>query len=246
MGGILLRNHNHKKIINHSEIWFSHICKYTRRDQLSLLHSAHQANIKIDGYHLDIRKSKYHNWPIESKKRNRQLKDIEFDLISHKFAQKNEKLIFQLELEKEDLNKLFPRLKLIKTIIFNVKSFVKYLLRKIINFLFNKNDIPLFGICRGMQMMALYLGSNLKKVEGHVKKRHKLKGEIDFEVNSFHNFGIKKNNLSKKFVKIAFDKEKNIEMFVSKKHKIIGVMWHPEREDNKKILTDLIKKLTKK
>ena len=35
-------------------------------------------------------------------------------------------------------------------------------------------------------------------------------------------------------------------MFVSKKHKIIGVMWHPEREDNKKILTDLIKKLTKK
>ena len=47
--GILLRNHNHEKIINHSEIWFSHLCRYTRRDQLSILHSAFQANIIING-----------------------------------------------------------------------------------------------------------------------------------------------------------------------------------------------------
>ena len=135
LGGILLRNHNNEKIINHSEIWFSHICKYTRRDQLSLLHSAHQANIKIDGFHLDIRKSKYHIWPIELKKRNRQLKDIEFDLISNKFAKKIEKLIFQLEIEKQEINKLFPKLKLIKILFFNLKSLLKYILRKIINLL---------------------------------------------------------------------------------------------------------------
>tara|TARA_Y100000991_G_scaffold214492_1_gene202348 strand:+ start:612 stop:1511 length:900 start_codon:yes stop_codon:yes gene_type:complete len=135
LGGILLRNHNHEEIINHSEIWFSHICKYTRRDQLSLLHSAYQANIKIDGFDLNIKKSIYHNWPVELKKRNRQLKDIEFDLISNKFSQKIEKLIFQLELEKERTNKLVPRLKLIKIIIFNLKSYLKYVLRKIINVL---------------------------------------------------------------------------------------------------------------
>ena len=56
----------------------------------------------------------------------------------------------------------------------------------------------------------------------------------------------KKKDLSKKFVAIAVDKEKNIEMFSSKKNKILGVMWHPEREKNKKMLTDFIKILTEK
>ncbi len=116
-----------------------------------------------------------------------------------------------------------------------------------------KKKIPILGICRGAQLLNISFGGKIKKVRNQMRTRHNIyitKNDIIkkkiLNVNSFHNFGIKKNNLSKKFVKIAFDKEKNIEMFVSKKHKIIGVMWHPEREDNKKILTDLIKKLTKK
>ena len=116
-----------------------------------------------------------------------------------------------------------------------------------------KKKIPILGICRGAQLLNISFGGKIKKVRNQMRTRHNvyiIKNDIIkkkvLNVNSFHNFGIKKNNLSKKFVKIAFDKEKNIEMFVSKKHKIIGVMWHPEREDNKKILTDLMKKLTKK
>ena len=116
-----------------------------------------------------------------------------------------------------------------------------------------KKKIPILGICRGAQLLNISFGGKIKKVRNQMRTRHNIyitKNDIIkkkiLNVNSFHNFGIKKNNLSKKFVKIAFDKENNIEMFVSKKHKIIGVMWHPEREDNKKILTDLIKKLTKK
>ena len=36
-------------------------------------------------------------------------------------------------------------------------------------------------------------------------------------VNSYHNYGIIKNNLSKDFQMLAIDKSENIEMFISKK-----------------------------
>ena len=64
-------------------------------------------------------------------------------------------------------------------------------------------------------------------------------------VNSFHNYGIKHNDFSKKLKIVATDIDRNVEMFISKKNKIIATMWHPEREKNKKILTDLIKKIVK-
>ena len=65
-------------------------------------------------------------------------------------------------------------------------------------------------------------------------------------VNSFHNDGIKKNDLSKKFDILANDKSENVEMFISKNKKIIGVMWHPEREKSTLILDKLINYLNKK
>ena len=65
-------------------------------------------------------------------------------------------------------------------------------------------------------------------------------------VNSFHNDGIKKNDLSKSFKVLASDKNKNIEMFISTNKKIIGTMWHPEREKSTQLLDTLIKYLNKK
>ena len=65
-------------------------------------------------------------------------------------------------------------------------------------------------------------------------------------VNSFHNDGIKKNDLSKVFKMLANDKDENVEMFISKDKKIIGTMWHPEREKNTQLLDNLIKYINKK
>ena len=65
-------------------------------------------------------------------------------------------------------------------------------------------------------------------------------------VNSFHNDGIKKNDLSKSFKAVAREKNKNIEMFISNNKKIIGTMWHPEREKSTLLLDILINYLNKK
>ena len=87
-----------------------------------------------------------------------------------------------------------------------------------------KKKIPILGICRGAQLLNISFGGKIKKVRNHMRTRHNIyieKNDIIkkkiLNVNSFHNFGIEKNNLSKKFDRIAFDKEKNIEMFISKK-----------------------------
>ena len=45
---------------------------------------------------------------------------------------------------------------------------------------------------------------------------------------------------------LAIDKSENIEMFISKKNRIIGSMWHPEREKDLYYLYKLIEYLKTK
>ena len=42
-----------------------------------------------------------------------------------------------------------------------------------IKFVISRN-IPLFGVCRGMQIIANYFGANFKKVDTEVATRHKI------------------------------------------------------------------------
>ena len=41
-----------------------------------------------------------------------------------------------------------------------------------------------------MQIMSRWAGTKLKRVEGHIRKRHNLKGKIKKEVNSYHAYSI--------------------------------------------------------
>lgn len=106
-----------------------------------------------------------------------------------------------------------------------------------------RKKIPILGICRGFQFINIYLKGQISPLKNHVKVKHKLninrvifKGKtfnnlIDSRVNSFHNFGIKADDLSKKLQCIAFS-DVSIEAAINIKKKIIGIMWHPEREKN--------------
>lgn len=90
------------------------------------------------------------------------------------------------------------------------------------------NKLPLLGICRGMQIIGKWAGTELKEVTNHKKIRHKIYGLINGEVNSFHNFAL--SECPKNFNIIAKSSDGEIEGI---KHTILpweAWMWHPERE----------------
>jgi putative glutamine amidotransferase len=88
--------------------------------------------------------------------------------------------------------------------------------------------LPLLGICRGMQMMAVWAGAQLKEVSGHVRTRHELAGAWADNVNSFHRSALK--GCPKEFVVTAMSQDGEIEAIEHTTLPWQGWMWHPERE----------------
>lgn len=115
------------------------------------------------------------------------------------------------------------------------------------NFLLNwasDKKIPVLGICRGMQMMAIWAGGTLCRVKGHAGTRHQLNncllGEnLPNEVNSYHDWGL--IDCPSSYEIIAYSDDSVIEAIKHKKLLWEGWMWHPEREtpftdkDNKRL-----------
>tara|TARA_B100001063_G_scaffold117629_2_gene109822 strand:+ start:1474 stop:2058 length:585 start_codon:yes stop_codon:yes gene_type:complete len=92
-----------------------------------------------------------------------------------------------------------------------------------------EHQLPVLGICRGMQMMANWAGTGLRSVEGHVKLRHRLFGEITRDVNSYHGFSLKSRPNGFKILAKSEDGE--IEAIRHQSLPWEGWMWHPEREN---------------
>lgn len=93
------------------------------------------------------------------------------------------------------------------------------------------NKIPIYGFCRGMQVIADYFGAELVRVENHVAKRHRLKGSSPWNertVNSFHNMAVK--TATGELLMTAESEDGVIEAIKVRDREIYGTMWHPERE----------------
>lgn len=106
-----------------------------------------------------------------------------------------------------------------------------------------KNKIPIFGVCRGMQVINKFFGGDTKinSNSDHVGKNHPVILEDNFSeflhsksvvVNSFHNNIITNTNIGAELIPFAYSKDDTIEGFCHKTLPIMGVMWHPERDTN--------------
>lgn len=90
-----------------------------------------------------------------------------------------------------------------------------------------EENIPVIGVCRGMQMIHLYHGGELKSVEGHVIPDLKISYfDSDRVISSFHRFAVA--GVPNNFEVFAKSDDGVIKGY---KHKnMYGIMWHPERE----------------
>lgn len=91
------------------------------------------------------------------------------------------------------------------------------------------DNIPLLGVCRGMQVVQHYFGQELTKVEGHVNHLHDVINRSGRRrlTNSYHVFG------SKTSVNELTPTEKCIDGVIEAiehtAYRLKGIMWHPER-----------------
>jgi len=102
---------------------------------------------------------------------------------------------------------------------------------------------PVLGICRGLQLMAVWAGGALSPTERelHVATRHTLSRSADndslaqalpaeFEVNSYHTFAISPADLPPDMACLATTRYGLVEAARHRTLPFLGVMWHPERE----------------
>ncbi len=104
-----------------------------------------------------------------------------------------------------------------------------------------ENDFPVFGVCRGFQIMALYFGYEIMpcadgKHSGtkHLVNLHNAPfnwKNKSLTVNSFHDYcGPAAESFAMPVIPFAKDSSGIVEGFYHQDKPLVAVMWHPERE----------------
>jgi len=101
-----------------------------------------------------------------------------------------------------------------------------------------EKNIPLLGVCRGMQMIQDFFNNDLNVISNHVGMRQSLVAENDCrlsevvrqykDVNSYHEYGSKQ--VQGQLVRVASSLDGVVMAIEHREKNIFGVMWHSERE----------------
>ena len=105
-----------------------------------------------------------------------------------------------------------------------------------------EKKIPVFGVCRGMQLINNYFGGDvsINDTIDHISKNHdveitdkrfsSLLESNKITVNSYHKNTIQIDQVGQNLNPFAISSDdKTVEGFFHNTFPIIGVMWHPER-----------------
>ncbi len=129
-----------------------------------------------------------------------------------------------------------------------------------------ERNLPVLGICRGMQFINLYFGGSLtpdlqilnQGNNYHIKKTHSIEfsdsavidllGKKETKVNSYHQHGIQESQLAEPLKSLAVStKDGIIEALYHSQLPIVGIQWHPERagssfQDDAKLIQAFIER----
>lgn len=113
------------------------------------------------------------------------------------------------------------------------------------------HNVPVLGVCRGMQFLNIYHGGTISNISNHVAVVHSIQSKdqsimplADRKcVNSYHNYGIMSDNLPDSICSVALSPDGVIEAIAHKDLPHWGIMWHPERTPQDSRDADLLKNL---
>lgn len=91
-----------------------------------------------------------------------------------------------------------------------------------------ERQIAVLAICRGMQLVNVFFGGTLRKIDGHVGVIHSVSGTFEGLTNSFHEWAI--DSVGRDLTVEAVSNDGAVEALSNNNFSIMGIMWHPERD----------------